>query len=187
MSTGQQSFDPDDYIRRDSERDEFRREQQIIDSLRPRNEPRRQEDREERKSRPSRKTTSPSELSRFQQASRSSVDRLAEVVNDPDIILDNEIVKTINDPELVMLSNGNVARLQKQSLGSRFGAQFGTGFGFNLPADKPKRRKRKKNPKLARAMREANARGRKKNGGFKKGYDQARIARLAQKILKRMK
>jgi len=114
-------------------------------------------------------------MSRFQQASRSSVDKLAEIVNDPNIVLDNKMVKTINDPSMVMLSDGNVAKLQDRS------RQFSRA---NLVRGKPKR---KKNPKLAQAMREANARGRKKNGGFKKGYDQARIARLAQKILKRMK
>jgi len=184
LSTGQASFDPDDFIRRDSERDEARREQRMIDELRPRNSEQRND---ERRGRQESADTRREDMRRFQQASRSSVDRLAEVVNDPTIVIDDDLVKTINDPELVMLSNGNVARLQKQSLGSRFGAQFGTGFGFNLPAAKPKRRKRKKNPRLARAMREANARGRKKNGGFKKGYDQARIARLAQRILKRMK
>jgi len=114
-------------------------------------------------------------MSRFQQASRSSVDKLAEIVNDPNIVLDNKMVKTINDPSMVMLSDGNVAKLQDRS------RQFSRA---NLVRGKPKR---KKNPKLAQEMREANARGRKKNGGFKKGYDQARIARLAQKILKRMK
>ena len=121
------------------------------------------------------KTTSPGERSRFQQASRASVDRLAEIVNDPDVIVDAKMMRTINDPNMVMLSNGQVARLEPQS------RQFARE---NLVRAKPKR---KKNPKLARAMKEANARGRKKNGGFKKGYDQARIARLAQKILKRMK
>jgi len=114
-------------------------------------------------------------MSRFQQASRSSVDKLAQVVNDPAVLVDSKMMKTINDPNMVMLSTGEVARLEPRS------RQFARE---NLV---PRKTKRKKNPKLARAMKEANARGRKKNGGFKKGYDQARIARLAQKILKRMK
>jgi len=119
--------------------------------------------------------TSRSDMTRFQQASRSSVDRLAEVVNDPAVVVDAKMMRTINDPNMVMLTSGEVARLEPRS------RQFARE---NLVRSKPKR---KKNPKLARAMKEANARGRKKNGGFKKGYDQARIARLAQKILKRMK
>jgi hypothetical protein len=121
------------------------------------------------------KTTSPSSRARFQAASRASVDRLAEIVNDPDVIVDAKMMRTINDPNMVMLSTGEVARLEPRS--RQFAAE-------NVL---PRKTKRKKNPKLARAMKEANARGRKKNGGFKKGYDQARIARLAQKILKRMK
>lgn len=172
MATGQQGFDPDDYVRDDSQRQREAAEQRMIDELRPRTQEQRRDDRD---SRTSSRRTSPEELSRFQQASRSSVDRLAEVVNDPAVAIDAKMMKTINDPNMVMLSNGQVARLEPQS------RQFARA---NLVRSKPKR---KKNPKLARAMKEANARGRKKNGGFKKGYDQARIARLAQKILKRMK
>ena len=172
MSTGQQGFDPDDFVRDDSQRQREAAEQRMIDELRPRTRAQRRDDRE---TRTSSRRTSPEELSRFQQASRSSVDRLAEIVNDPAVVVDAKMMKTINDPNMVMLSNGQVARLEPQS------RQFARE---NLV---PRKTKRKKNPKLARAMREANARGRKKNGGFKKGYDQARIARLAQKILKRMK
>lgn len=172
MATGQQGFDPDDYIRDDSQRRREAAEQRMIDELRPQTQEQRRDDRE---TRTSSRRTSPEELSRFQQASRSSVDRLAEIVNDPNVNIDAKMMKTINDPNMVMLSNGQVARLEPQS------RQFARE---NLVRSKPKR---KKNPKLARAMKEANARGRKKNGGFKKGYDQARIARLAQKILKRMK
>lgn len=172
MSTGQQGFDPDDFVREDSFRQREGAEQRRIDELRPRTQTQRREDRQ---SANTRTTTSASELSRFQQASRSSVDRLAEVVNDPAVVVDAKMMRTINDPNMVMLSTGEVARLEPRS------RQFARE---NLV---PRKTKRKKNPKLARAMKEANARGRKKNGGFKKGYDQARIARLAQKILKRMK
>jgi hypothetical protein len=172
VSTGQQGFDPDDYVRDDSFRQREAQEQRRIDELRPRTQTQRREDRQ---SAAIRRRTSPEELSRFQQASRSSVDRLAEVVNDPAVVVDAKMMRTINDPNMVMLSTGEVARLEPRS------RQFARE---NLV---PRKTKRKKNPKLARAMKEANARGRKKNGGFKKGYDQARIARLAQKILKRMK
>jgi hypothetical protein len=172
VSTGQQGFDPDDYVRDDSQRRREAAEQRMIDELRPRTQAQR---RDERNSTAPLRRTSPGEISRFQQASRSSVDRLAEVVNDPAVVVDAKMMRTINDPNMVMLSTGEVARLEPRS------RQFSRE---NLV---PRKTKRKKNPKLARAMREANARGRKKNGGFKKGYDQARIARLAQKILKRMK
>lgn len=169
MATGQQGFDPDDFIRRDRESDERAREQQRIDEMR------RSQERDQ---------------ARRAQERDATLRRLMDVVNDPDITVDKEMVKSINDPEQVMTANGEVARITRRTgLGSQFGAQFGSGFGFNLPVDAPapRRRRRKKNPKLAKAMREANARGRKKNGGFKKGYDQARIARLAQRLLKKMK
>ena len=48
-------------------------------------------------------------------------------------------------------------------------------------------RKGKKDPKMARALKQANAKARKKNGSFKKGYDQARVMREAHKIRRRMK
>ena len=168
-----------EFIREDQERrrrEDLRRKDTMREDLdlRDRDVPSRTDSRDEL-TRSSSKTTSPSERSRFQQASRASVDRLAEIVNDPDVIVDAKMMKTINDPNMVMLSTGEVARLEPQS------RQFARA---NIL---PRKTKRKKNPKLARAMKEANARGRKKNGGFKKGYDQARIARLAQKILKRMK
>jgi hypothetical protein len=52
------------------------------------------------------------------------------------------------------------------------------------PMQTPQKKKRvgKKDPKMARALRKANAKARKKNGSFKKGYDQARVMREAHKI-----
>jgi len=45
----------------------------------------------------------------------------------------------------------------------------------------PTKRKRvgKKDPKMARALRKANSMGRKKSGGFKKGWSQAKIMKKA--------
>ena len=48
------------------------------------------------------------------------------------------------------------------------------------------KRKGKPDPKMARALKKANALGRKKNGGFKKGYSQARIMKKAHQIRRRM-
>lgn len=52
----------------------------------------------------------------------------------------------------------------------------------------PSKRKRvgKKDPKMARALKKANALGRKKSGGFKKGYSQARIMKKAHQIRRKM-
>lgn len=52
---------------------------------------------------------------------------------------------------------------------------------------KPAKKKGTPNPKLARALREANAKARKKNGEFRKGYDQARVMRMAHAALKKGK
>lgn len=50
----------------------------------------------------------------------------------------------------------------------------------------PQKRKRRKNPKLAKAVREANARLRTKSGKLRKGKTQADIMRLAHRLLKKM-
>jgi len=55
----------------------------------------------------------------------------------------------------------------------------------------PKRRRSKKqrasDKRSSKAFEEANRLGRKKDGSFKKGYDQARIAATAQRLKKKMK
>lgn len=52
---------------------------------------------------------------------------------------------------------------------------------------KPAKRKGTPNPKLAKALKEANAKARKKNGEFRKGYDQARVMSMAHAMLKKGK
>lgn len=164
MATGQQSFDPDDYIRRDSERDERRREQERIDSMQ------RAQERQERARR----------------EEQRALERLMDVVNDQSIVIDSDMMKAINDPKVVMTRNGELARVERTGFGSgRFAAQFGRGMGFDLPTQ-PRKKKRRKNPKLAAAFREANARYRTKSGKLRKGRTQADIARLAHRLLKRM-
>ena len=51
---------------------------------------------------------------------------------------------------------------------------------------RPARRKAGKAGKgMAAALKKANAKARKKNGSFKKGYDQARVMRMAHQIRRR--
>ncbi len=52
----------------------------------------------------------------------------------------------------------------------------------------PTKRKRtgKKDPKMARALRKANSMGRKKSGGFKKGWSQGKIMRKAHQLRRKM-
>jgi len=51
----------------------------------------------------------------------------------------------------------------------------------------PKRKRvGKKDPKMARALRKANSMGRKKNGGYKKGWTQGKIMKKAHQLRRRM-
>jgi len=54
------------------------------------------------------------------------------------------------------------------------------------PEAPPKKRKGRKNPKLAKAVRQANAQLRTKTGKLRKGKTQADIMRLAHRLLKKM-
>ncbi len=44
----------------------------------------------------------------------------------------------------------------------------------------------KKDPKMARALRKANKMGRKKSGGFKKGWSQGKIMKKAHQLRRKM-
>ena len=59
------------------------------------------------------------------------------------------------------------------------------GAAAKSPAPKPKR-KGKADPKMARALKKANAMGRKKAGGFKKGWSQGKIMRKAHQLRRKM-
>jgi len=53
------------------------------------------------------------------------------------------------------------------------------------PAPKRKR-KGKPDPKMARALRKANSMGRKKSGGFRKGWSQGKIMKRAHQLRRKM-
>jgi len=69
----------------------------------------------------------------------------------------------------------------RESEGARVSSR---GSSHSTPQSKP--RPRKKDPKMARALRQANVRGRKKNGSLKKGWSQGRIMKTAHVIKRRM-
>ena len=52
--------------------------------------------------------------------------------------------------------------------------------------DSKRKRVGKKDPKMARALRKANAMGRKKSGGFKKGWSQGKIMKKAHQLRRKM-
>jgi hypothetical protein len=65
------------------------------------------------------------------------------------------------------------------------------GSSLSQRKEEPKKRRRSKKQRAAdkkssEAFRRANELGRKKDGSFKKGYDQARIAATAQRLKKKM-
>ena len=62
---------------------------------------------------------------------------------------------------------------------------IGRDIGKSTPTKKT-RRPRKKDPKMARALEEANRKGRTTKGKFRKGWDQSRIMTLAHKLKKGM-
>tara|TARA_Y100001963_G_scaffold131927_1_gene189913 strand:+ start:359 stop:610 length:252 start_codon:yes stop_codon:yes gene_type:complete len=53
-----------------------------------------------------------------------------------------------------------------------------------LPA---KKRKGKKDPKMSKALEKANEMGRKKSGGFKKGWSQGKIMKKAHQLRRKMR
>jgi len=163
MATGQQGFDPDDFVRRDREQDERRREQERIDSMR------RSQERLER------------DEAMQRREEMSSMRKMMDIINDSNVQIDQDMVKAINDPMIVMTDDGQLARLTGRR--SSFGDQFRRDRILPRPQKKTKRRK---NPKLATAFREANARYRTKGGKLRKGRTQADIARLAHRLLKKM-
>ena len=60
------------------------------------------------------------------------------------------------------------------------------GARLSARTTKTRRRVGKKDPKMARALRKANAMGRKKAGGFKKGWSQGRIMSKAHQLRRKM-
>ncbi len=110
--------------------------------------------------------------------------RLREVVNDPEISIDTEMMKSINDREQVMTENGDIARITRRG---RFQDQFSRGMGYTLPVKKKRRKSNKRrNKNLSIAFKKANEKLRLKNGNLRKGKTQSDIARLAHRLLKKM-
>jgi len=123
---------------------------------------------------------------------RRRLEAMARVVNDDSIILTSSDIKTINNPEMKMMSDGEIVKRTrtKGGLGSgAFAQQFSVLRG-QLPKVKRTVRKkaRKELDKLqSRAFREANKALRTKSGQLRKGVTQSDVAKRAQKILKRLR
>ena len=107
-----------------------------------------------------------------------SLRTVAAAVNDPSIRMDQPLMDIINDPAIVMANNGELLRRDTN--------QF-SQIAASLRDTTVSKKKRKKNPKLSEAFKQANARMRTKSGKLRKGKTQADVARLAQRLVKRMK
>ena len=85
-----------------------------------------------------------------------------------DVVLPADVAReVINNPNVLMDSNGSISQITAKPV-----------------ATKPRRvtKKMKQQRKIqSTAFRNANAKGRLQNGTFRAGYDQSRIARMAQK------
>ena len=90
----------------------------------------------------------------------------------------------INNPAIVMDDIGNVVELVQEGTSLLSPSSMMTQIAAAPAVSKPRKvtKKMRTQRKIqSKAFKNANAKGRKKNGEFKKGFDQSRIARLAQK------
>lgn len=101
-------------------------------------------------------------------------DPLVRVVNDPTIKITPTIMKAINDPKKVMLPNRQIVKASAQ--------QVGRSPLYPPIAMKRTRKIGKRDRTMSSCLKEANARGKLKNGKFRKGWDQSRIMKYAHKL-----
>jgi len=115
----------------------------------------------------------------YDEEGRRIVNPLAVIVNDPNVTVTAEEVKAINDPKKVMLPNGKIVKVKKPRPGTS-SMKFGPAF-----VTKRTRRKTKMDRTMSSCLKEANARGKLKNGKFRKGWDQSRIMTYAHKLCRK--
>lgn len=102
------------------------------------------------------------------------------MVNDPRIIIDEEMARIINDPDMMITSAG-LMRIPRSTQFDR------SNILPNLPDDRRRtRRKTKTDKNMSKALRMANAKFRKKNGQLRKGATQAKIMKYAHRLLRKM-
>ena len=170
MPTGQAGFDPDDFRdRRDDSRDR-QREQSRSDRQRQREQQRRDDMRRDQ-----------------EESQREQLEALRRVINDPDILIDNGMKKIINDSDMLMMDSGEIVKRAKSGFGSgRFAEQFSELRG-KLPKRKTSGKRKSLNKLQSQAFREANQKLRTKSGKLRTGKTQKDVAKLAQRILKRLR
>ncbi len=170
MPTGQAGYDPDDYRDiRDKDR-QRQREQSSSDRQRQREEQRAEQMRQDNL-----------------EANRERLEAMRKVVNDESISIDNDMKKVINDPDTLMMDTGEIVKRSRRGLGTgQFAQQFSQLRGKSLKKRTSKKRK-SLNKLQSQAFREANEKLRNNKGALRKGKTQRDVAKLAQRILKRLR
>jgi hypothetical protein len=110
-------------------------------------------------------------------------DALRRVVNDDDITIPDSMIAIINDPDMKMDRDMTIRRRTRRSRSSPFSSQFRRD---KLLPSKRTRKKTKTDKNMSKALREANARYRNKNGKLKKGKTQGDVMRLAHRLRRKM-
>lgn len=105
---------------------------------------------------------------------------LADIVNDPSVTVTAAEVKAINDPEMMMLQSGQIVRMDP-----RGSIVSGTRVLYPPLKTKRTRKKTKTDRTMSSCLKMANARGKLKNGSFRKGWDQSRIMTYAHKLCRK--
>ena len=115
------------------------------------------------------------------------------VVNDPDIIIDDTLAEIINDP-LITMDKDMVVRRKKPGMRrpmtarqviTRSGQFANLALGVDLPKKK-KRKKTKTDKNMSKALAQANKELRKKNGQLRKGVTQSMIMKRAHRIRRKL-
>ncbi len=169
------SFDRDDFMDRDPrglfDRDEMRRERDLMDEIR----------RERELARRDREDDMRRAVAEATKLEETKVEELQT----------KDLIEAINNPLVKVTPEGRISsrRVMRSPSGRdviRRSGQF-TMQGFDLPVKKPRKKNKKHCKNLSQCLRQANAELRKKNGTLRKGKTQADIMRRAQRLLRKMK
>lgn len=106
---------------------------------------------------------------------------LEEVIDNPTVSIDSSMVRAINDPNI---SGRDV--ISRSGQFSRSSLLFGIGLGMGDKEKKKTRKKSKMDLKMSKALKQANATMRKKNGQLRKGKTMKDVMRRAHKLAKKL-
>jgi len=111
----------------------------------------------------------------YQQAPRIR-NPLADIVNNPAVTVTAAEVKAINDPKKAMLPSGKIVKVPMQR----------SSFSMYPPIRSKRTRKKTKTDRtMSSCLKQANAKGKLKNGKYRKGWDQSRIMTYAHKLCRK--